>query len=188
MDIRTQYSGQLNESAEKDLQVWKSQIELVQSSLGADLESTRLPGADPTDVPILFVKKESVVKALLLLRDHPELQYQFLSDITATDEGANPRFNVVYQLFSLNRKSRIRVKVRVAEGDEVPTAVEVWPGANWAEREVWDMFGIRFTGHPDMRRILMDERWQGHPLRKDYPLRGYQVFFEPSAVQEELLK
>ena len=119
-------------------------------------------------------------------------EYGFLSDITAIDqepvlESGMPRFEVVYNLYSLATKARIRVKTRVADGEEVPTAIPIWPGANWAEREVWDMFGIRFTGHPDLRRILMDERWEGFPLRKDYPLRGYQVFTEPETINQELL-
>ena len=110
------------------------------------------------------------------MKSEPGFEYGFLSDLTATDEEIAPRFEMVYNLFSTRHKWRIRLKVRVREDEEVPTAIPVWPGANWAEREVWDMYGIRFKGHPDLRRILMDERWEGHPLRKDYPLRGYQIF------------
>ena len=83
-----------------------------------------------------------------------------------------PRFDVVYCLYSTPLRHRVRVKVRLADGEAVPTAVPVWPAANWLEREVFDMFGIPFRGHPDLRRILMPDDWQGHPQRKDYPLEG----------------
>jgi NADH-quinone oxidoreductase subunit C len=87
----------------------------------------------------------------------------------------------------MEKKHRIRVKTRVPEGQDVATASGLWKGADWAEREVYDMFGIKFRGHPDLRRILMDERWVGHPLRKDYPLKGYQLFPEPENIHRELL-
>jgi NADH-quinone oxidoreductase subunit C len=167
-------------------ETWKAHIEALRSKFGDAIEDTRFPGQHPCDVPIVYVHAGAIADVLRFLKD--ELEYAFLSDITATDEQPEePRFEVVYNLYAL-RKQRLRLKVRVAEGAAVPTACDVWPAANWAEREVWDMFGIRFTGHPDLRRILMDERWQGHPLRKDYPLRGYQIFTEPEQINEELLK
>ena len=89
---------------------------------------------------------------------------------------------------SFETKARIRVKIKIAEDESVPTLIPLWEGANWAEREIFDMFGIHFEGHPDLRRILMDQRWEGHPLRKDYPLRGYQVFLTPEPLDPELLK
>lgn len=85
-------------------------------------------------------------------------------------------------------KCRVRVKVKIAENEKFNTLIPLWEGANWAEREIYDMFGIHFEGHPDLRRILMDMRWEGHPLRKDYPLRGYQVFLTPEPLDPELLK
>ncbi len=95
------------------------------------------------------------------------------SDLTATDWPPRAeRFDVIYCLYSTVHKHRVRVKVRVADGQAVDSVTTVWPAANWLEREVFDMFGIRFAGHPDLRRILMPDDWQGHPQRKDYPLEG----------------
>lgn len=110
------------------------------------------------------------------LRNTPGLEYNFLSDLTAVDWGleAEPRFEVVYQLYSTRHRHRIRLKVPVNDGEGVPTVTSVWKTANWHERETYDMFGIRFDGHPDLRRILMADDYEGHPLRKDFPLRGYQ--------------
>jgi NADH-quinone oxidoreductase subunit C len=107
-------------------------------------------------------------------------QYSFLSSITAVDWlEREPRFDVVYHLLSIPNQSELRLKVRVGEPSEehppVPTVSGVWPGANWYEREVYDLFGIIFTGHPDLRRILMPMDWTTHPLRKDYPLTGFDL-------------
>jgi len=106
------------------------------------------------------------------LRD--QAKFDYCSDLTAVDwpTRADVRFDVVYCLYSTTARVRVRVKVRVADGTAVPSVATVWPAANWLEREVFDMFGIRFEGHPDLRRILMPEEWQGHPQRKDYPLEG----------------
>jgi NADH-quinone oxidoreductase subunit C len=107
-------------------------------------------------------------------------QYSFLSSVTAVDWlEREPRFDVVYHLLSIPNQSELRLKVRVGKpGEEhppVPTVSGVWPGANWHEREVYDLFGIVFTGHPDLRRILMPMDWTTHPLRKDYPLTGFDL-------------
>jgi NADH-quinone oxidoreductase subunit C len=174
-------------------ELWKRQItELSEKFTNKVIEEVSFPGEFPTDVPILYVKKESIVEVLRYMKDEPKFKYEFLSDITATDEQGieedqGYRFEVVYNLFSHTHLCRIRLKVRVAEGEEVPTAVSVWTGANWAEREIYDMFGVKFNGHPNMRRILMDNRWVGHPLRKDYPIRGYQVFTDAEQVDPRLL-
>lgn len=137
-----------------------------------------LPGA--TAVPADHVRGDAVVmleRALVLdglraLRDHAETRFEMLSDLTVVDYlGREPRFEVVYQLYSLTWNHRLRVKVPVPEDDPVvPSAVGVWPAANWAEREAFDLFGIRFAGHPDLRRILMYPEFTAHPLRKDYPV------------------
>jgi NADH-quinone oxidoreductase subunit C len=99
--------------------------------------------------------------------------FDFLNDLTAVDWPPRAeRFDVVYGLTSIAHKQRVRVKVRAADGQALPSMTSLWPSANWLEREVFDMFGIRFEGHPNLRRILMPDEWQGHPQRKDYPLEG----------------
>jgi NADH-quinone oxidoreductase subunit C len=115
------------------------------------------------------VKKDILVESLRLLRD--DLSFNHLSDVTAVDWiGRHPRFDVVYQLFSFEKCVWYRLKVRVDDNEPVPTVVGLWPCANWAEREVWDLFGIVFDGHPALHRIMLPEGWVGHPLRKDYPM------------------
>ena len=187
MDIRTQIPNNGGDWLAKYGETWKSQVAAVKARFGDAVEEVRMPMEYPTDMPIIYVKKEQVIHLLDFLKQDASCDYNFLSDITATDEEVEPRFEVVYHLYSHSKKCRIRVKARIRDGEEAPTATPLWPAANWAEREVWDMFGVKFTGHPDLRRILMDERWEGHPLRKDYPLRGYQVFTEPMNARPELL-
>jgi len=108
------------------------------------------------------------------LRDAADALFDFCSDVTATDwpSRAEGRFDVVYCLYSTRHRRRVRVKLKVAEHTAVPSVTGLWPAANWLEREVYDMFGVNFTGHPDRRRILMPDDWQGFPQRKDYPLEG----------------
>jgi NADH-quinone oxidoreductase subunit C len=122
----------------------------------------------------VVVKLPQLTAALHHLRDAPDAAFDFCSDVTATDwpprkEG---RFDLIYCLYSTRHRHRVRVKVRAGENDPVPSATAIWPAANWLEREVYDMFGVNFTGHPDRRRILMPDDWQGFPQRKDYPLEG----------------
>lgn len=103
------------------------------------------------------------------LRDAPDAAFDMCSDVTATDWPLRPeRFDVVYCLYSTQHRHRIRVKARAGEHEPVPSMSGVWPAANWLERECYDMFGIKFEGHPDLRRILLPDEWKGHPLRKDY--------------------
>ena len=125
---------------------------------------------------VVVVERAAIGGALRTLRDHPELRFEMLSDLTVVDyHGRAPRFEVVYQLYSITHNHRLRVKVPLPEEDPVvPSAAPLWKSANWAEREAWDMFGIRFAGHPDLRRILMYPEFEGHPLRKDYPVDGRQ--------------
>ncbi len=188
MDIRKPISSQGGDSILKFLDLWKKQASVLKQKFGVAIEEIRMPLDDLTDVPIVYVQKDSIISILKFLKEDSEFEYRFLADITATDEESEPRFELVYNLFSHQNRCRIRVKVRVRESDAVATAVSVWEGANWAEREVYDMFGIRFDGHPDLRRILMDHRWVGYPLRKDYPLRGYQMFVDSEPVNLSLLE
>lgn len=114
------------------------------------------------------------------LRDHAHLQVNMLSDLTAVDMlrlRERPRFDVVAQLYSLPNRTRLRLKTGVDDGEPVPSLVPLWNGANWLERECYDMFGIIFDGHPNLKRMLLPDDWEeGYPLRKDYPLRGWREF------------
>ena len=119
------------------------------------------------------LKHERAEEIWRFLRDDPALRFDYLSNLTAVHWPERPKpFEVVYHLFSVATRQRINLKLDVAEGEQPPTACVVWPTANWHEREVFDLFGIRFQGHPDMTRILMTDEWVGHPLRKEYPLEG----------------
>ncbi len=131
--------------------------------------------------------RSAIADLLRVCRDDEALAFDVLMDLTAVDylkypgREDGPRFEVVYHLYSLRHNHRLRVKVRVEEDDAVvPSAVPLWPIANWFEREVWDMFGIRFEGHPDLRRLLMYEEFVGHPLRKDYPINRRQPLIGPT--------
>ena len=108
----------------------------------------------------------------------------YLSDVCGVDYyPKTPRFEVVYHMLSINKKLRLRLKVRLAEGEKVDSVTGVWRSANWYEREAFDMFGIEFEGHPDPRRIYLAEDWEGHPLRKDYPLRGFKDNLNPNGEE-----
>jgi len=121
----------------------------------------------------IIVAPEAIIEVAQHLRYAPDAAFDLCSDLTATDWPPRPaRFDVVYCLYSTRHRHRLRVKTMVAENQPLASATAVWPAANWLEREVFDMFGVNFTGHPDRRRILMPEDWQGHPQRKDYPLEG----------------
>jgi len=116
------------------------------------------------------------------------LDFEVLIEVTAADYlPRQPRFEVVYHLLSVRNRQRLRVKVRVDDGEAVPTIQGVWKGAGWPEREVWDMFGIVFDGHPDLRRLLTPEDWEGHPARKDYPVQIDKAAqtYSPLGVTEE---
>jgi NADH-quinone oxidoreductase subunit C len=126
---------------------------------------------------IVTVLPNDLASVLRTCKENPQLDFNLLVDITAVDwmDARKERFEVVYQLLSLSARSRLCIKVAVSEDKpEVPTATGLWNGANFLEREVWDMFGIRFLGHPDLRRILLYEEFVGHPLRKDYPVQAKQ--------------
>ncbi|MEC9348043.1 MAG: NADH-quinone oxidoreductase subunit C [Pseudomonadota bacterium] len=144
----------------------------------------------------LDVRADHIVRVLTFLRDDPSCLFQLLMDVTANDWPARtPRFDVVYHLLSLRHNQRIRVVVTTDEETPVPSVVEVFSSANWFERETWDMYGVMFAGHPDLRRILTDYGFEGHPLRKDFPLTGHvelryddeqkRVVYEPVKLTQE---
>ncbi|HKR10867.1 MAG TPA: NADH-quinone oxidoreductase subunit C [Pyrinomonadaceae bacterium] len=127
----------------------------------------------------VVVPREHLAAACTFLKTSPETKFDFLSDVCGADRGPEeePRFEVNYHLFSTSIYHRLRVKVVLNEEDtHVPTVTGIWKTANWHERETYDLFGVIFDGHPDLRRILLPEDWQGHALRKDFPLRGYEPY------------
>lgn len=192
MDVRTPIASNFGYFNEKYGPQWEQLQGSMQNDFGGSIDAVLKPGSDNVDMPTYIVKKSAIIEILRSLKER--YGFSFLSDMTATDEeggegvGAENRFFVVFHLMHLETKARIRIKTRVGENEKLPTTTVLWDGANWAEREIYDMFGIQFEGHPDLRRILMDQRWEGHPLRKDYPLRGYQVFMTPEPIDPELLK
>jgi NADH-quinone oxidoreductase subunit C len=154
-----------------------------------------VPGASyeavhSVDFATIYVPAGALVATCRVLRDAPALGFNVLIEITAADYlPREPRFEVVYHLLSIPNRQRVRLKVRVASNEiegVVPTVQSVWPAAGWPEREVWDMFGIVFAGHGDLRRLLMPDDWEGHPARKDYPvqIRKAAQTYEPLEVSE----
>ena len=130
-----------------------------------------------------IVAREKLLDVCRWLRDDPDLRFDLLLDVTAVDYlGRTPRFEVVYHFYSLPKNHRFRLKIPLEEGDpKLPSVVPLWAGANWLERETFDMYGIVFEGHPDLRRIYLYEEFQGHPLRKDYPKERRQPLVGPGA-------
>jgi NADH-quinone oxidoreductase subunit C len=150
--------------------------------LDAQADAVLATHADHGDATAI-VRAERVVDVLRFLRDDSECRFDMLADLTAVDhleQGKTPRFEVVYHLYSFPLAKRVRVKAGVEErAPEIATSVSLWPAADWLEREVWDMYGIRFAGHPDLRRLLLYEEFQGHPLRKDYAKEKRQPLVGP---------
>ena len=128
-----------------------------------------------------IVRKEEILAICKFLRDDPELAYNFMMDLTAVDYmGKEPRFEVVYHLYSLSKNQRIRIKAQVSEADcTIDSIVSIWVAADWFEREAFDLYGIVFKGHPNLKRILLYEGFEGHPLRKDYPVKKRQPLIGP---------
>lgn len=149
---------------------------LIETQRAAVLE-THAQHGDAT----ALVQRAKIVDVLTALRDDPALEFDMLTDLTAVDYlPRTPRFEVVYHLVSTRRHHRVRIKAAVPEDDPcIASAVGVFPSANWMEREVWDLYGIRFEGHPDLRRILLYDQFEGHPLRKDYPKERRQPLVGP---------
>ena len=150
-------------------------VEALQTALPGAVEET----TEFRDETTLVVGRERVLEVLAYLRDGATPRFEVLTDLTAVDRlPAVPRFEVVYLLTAYAPPARLRLKTRLAEADPVaPSATGLWPAADWLEREVYDLFGIRFAGHPDLTRILLPDDWEGHPLRKDYPLVEEPVEF-----------
>lgn len=146
----------------------------VEETLSIELKSALLESKICLGELSVSVKRESLQKVLLTLRDHPDLAFRQLVDVCGVDyPGRVERFEVLYHLLSHRYNHRIRVRVAVSEGQLIPTASNLFKAANWYEREVWDLYGVGFEGHPDLRRLLTDYGFEGHPLRKDFPLTGF---------------
>ncbi|MEJ2469536.1 MAG: NADH-quinone oxidoreductase subunit C [Desulfuromonadales bacterium] len=147
-------------------------LQAVVDKLKAKFGETVLESGEFRGETTVIVKKEDIVAVCTFLKY--ELGYNFLTDLCGVDYmGQSPRFMVVYQLYNLGDHTRLRIKAPVEENDaRIDTVSGVWATANWLEREAWDLMGIDFNNHPDRRRILLPDDWEGHPLRKDYPVQG----------------
>ncbi|SJZ55492.1 NADH-quinone oxidoreductase subunit C [Consotaella salsifontis] len=164
----------------------------LKEALGEKIEESIISNGELT----IVVGSQDIVSVMTFLRDDPQTQFISFVDLCGVDYPAREqRFDVVYHLLSPRQNQRVRIKVRTGEDEPVPSVCDVFPGANWFEREAYDLYGILFTGHPDLRRILTDYGFEGHPLRKDFPLTGYvevrydeelkRVIYEPVALRQE---
>ncbi len=159
-------------AAAEHLAITRLRVHLADSIIGAEVSFGQ---------PAITVTPDAILPATVALRDDPVLKYIRLSDICGVDNlkrGITPRFEVIYHFYSFLRNDWVRLKALADERDLVMASiVSEWPAANWFEREIYDMFGIEFSGHPNLTRILMPDDWEGHPLRKDYPIYGEEVDF-----------
>lgn len=164
----------------------------ISSTIGGDIEDVSFAQDELT----ITISISSLIKVLSFLRDDPNCQFKQLMDICGVDYPSQEnRFCVIYNMLSLTLNLRVRVKVWTDEDTPVPTATELFSSAGWFEREVWDLYGVYFSDHPDLRRILTDYGFEGHPLRKDFPLTGYvevryddeqkRVVYEPVSLTQE---
>lgn len=167
-------------------------IDAVKAALGDAV----LDAAEAVGEVSITVARDALAEAMIALRDTPGLAYQQLMEIAGVDYPERPeRFEVCYHLLSLTRNHRIRIKVMADEETPVPSITDIWPVAGWLEREVFDMYGVLFDGNPDLRRILTDYGFRGHPFRKDFPLSGYvemryseehkRVIYEPVELAQD---
>lgn len=167
--------------------------DVIGDALGDSVEQTEVT---PEGELVVHARRDDIVKVLTFLRDDVNCRFKQVMDICGVDyPGREERFDVVYNLLSLNHNTRVRVKVRTDETTPVPSATGVFSTAAWFEREVWDLYGVLFSAHPDLRRLLTDYGFQGHPLRKDFPLTGYvemryddekkRVVYEPVSLTQE---
>jgi NADH-quinone oxidoreductase subunit C len=167
----------------------------IKSACGASVSGYEVVRGELT----VHAKAADIVKVARFLRDDPSCQFICIIDVTAVDwPGREQRFDVVYHFLSPKQNQRVRVKIEVDETTPVSSIIDVFPGANWCERETYDLYGVLFTGHPDMRRLLTDYGFEGHPLRKDFPLTGFvevryddqekRVLYEPVRLNQEFRK
>ena len=175
-----------------DLQEIESVAESIRDGIGGVVKDLSIVG----DQLVAIAEKEDIAKLLVFLRDDVNCQFKQLMDICGVDYPERPqRFEVVYNLLSLVHNNRVTVKVMLEDNSSIPSVSKVFSSADWWEREIWDLFGIFFSGHPDLRRILTDYGFDGHPLRKDFPLTGYvevryddaqkRVVYEPVKLTQE---
>jgi NADH-quinone oxidoreductase subunit C len=149
-------------------------LEAISQAIASDLAGVIVAQAIVRDELTVTVKPSEIVRVVKFLRDDARCEFRSIIDITAVDwPSRENRFDVVYHFLSPTKNARVRIKVEVDEATPVASIIEVFPGANWFEREVYDLYGVLFTGHPDMRRLLTDYGFEGHPLRKDFPLTGF---------------
>jgi NADH-quinone oxidoreductase subunit C len=149
-------------------------LEAISQAIASDLAGAILAQGIVRDELTVSVKASEIVRVVKFLRDDARCEFRSIIDITAVDwPSRENRFDVVYHFLSPTKNARVRIKVEVDETTPVASIIEVFPGANWFEREVYDLYGVLFTGHPDMRRLLTDYGFEGHPLRKDFPLTGF---------------
>ena len=167
-------------------------LAMIETQLGDDLNGSAIAYGELS----ITVPANAILRVLTWLRDEPNMLFKELVDVCGADyPERDPRFEVVYHLLSMHHNQRIRVKVLTDEMTPVPSAIPAFRSASWFERETWDMYGIAFSGHPDLRRLLTDYGFDGHPLRKDFPLTGYvelrydpeqqRVVYEPVKLQQD---
>lgn len=156
-------------------------IETIKKKFGESIVDSHNFRGDDT----VIVKKESIKSLCLFLKEEEELDFDYLLDVCGVDYlPSKPRFEVVYHMQSIRKKHRLRIKTKVGEGEKVDSVTGIWATADWTERETYDMFGIEFEGHPNMKRIYMTDACKGHPLRKDFPERGYKDEYQPFGEEE----
>lgn len=171
-------------------------LQQLKDHIEASLKDEVLSASIAYDELTFSIHHEHLIRVLMFLKEDPEARFQSLMDISGVDYPERPsRFDIVYHLLSYTNNFRVRVKIAVDEDTPVASAIGVFPTAGWFEREIWDMFGVMFSGHPDLRRILTDYGFQGHPLRKDFPLTGYvevrysekqkRVVYEPVQLTQD---
>jgi NADH-quinone oxidoreductase subunit C len=157
-------------------------VKKIRDKFGESIRETAVFRGEVTHV----VEKDILIDVCRFLKDESGLQFDFLSDVLGVDcRKLISCFEVVYHLYSIPNKFRIRLKVRIKENEAVPSVTPLWRSADFAERETFDMFGIVFEGHPNLKRIYMPSEWEGYPLRKDYPLVGYKDEYNPFGVEKK---